>query len=153
LLHEFLIEIHPIGQDHVSKGARVLVVVVGLDGHVLPEGEFRGGGLGVVAVGLAFLRAVDAAEADAFNMVTVQYIDGVAINYSDYSSGEVGRSCIPPCEQGYTLVLLRSYPEPLGQVRFAPVGLSAASLSIGCGFCLDKLSAAQMAQRRSTLRE
>ncbi len=28
LLDEFLIEIHPIGQDHVSKGARVLVVAV-----------------------------------------------------------------------------------------------------------------------------
>jgi hypothetical protein len=101
--------------------------------------------LGLLPIRLALLWAVDPAEADAFNMVTVQYIDGVAVNYPDYSSGEVGRSCIPPCKQGYTLVLLRRYPEPLGQTRFAPVALSAASLSIGCGFCLDKLSAAQMA--------
>ena len=86
-------------------------------------------------------------------MVAVQDFDGVVINYPDYSSGVVGRSRISPCEQGNTLVLLRGYTEPLGQARFAPVGLSAASLSIGCGFCLDKLSAAQMAQRRSTLRE
>jgi alkylhydroperoxidase family enzyme len=74
--------------------------------------------LGLLPIRLALLWAVDPAEADAFNMVTVQYIDGVAVNYPDYSSG---------------------------QARFAPVALSAASLSIGCGFCLDKLSAAQMA--------
>ena len=38
-LDEFLIEVHPIGQDHVPKGAFVLVVAVRLDGDLFPEGE------------------------------------------------------------------------------------------------------------------
>ena len=57
LLDEFLIEIHAIGQEHVSKGACVLVVAVRLDGNLFAKGEVRGGVLGVVAVGLAFLRS------------------------------------------------------------------------------------------------
>jgi hypothetical protein len=79
LLDEFLIEIHPIGQEYIRKGACVLVVAVGLDRNVFTEGEVSGGVLGVVAVGLAFLRAVDSAEADAFSMVAVQNFDGVAV--------------------------------------------------------------------------
>ena len=80
----------PIRQDHVSKGALVLVVAVCLDGDVFPEGEFRGGVLGSLAVGLAFLRAVDATETDAFSMVAVEDFEGVAIEDSDNSSSEVG---------------------------------------------------------------
>ena len=36
-LDEFLIEVHPIRQDHIAKGARVLVVAVGLERDVLSE--------------------------------------------------------------------------------------------------------------------
>ncbi len=39
---------------------------MGLDGDFLPEDEFTGGVLGVVAVGLALLGEVDAAETDTF---------------------------------------------------------------------------------------
>jgi len=39
--------------------------------------------LGVVAIGLPFLRAVDSAEADAFGMVVVQHFDGVAVEDGD----------------------------------------------------------------------
>ena len=39
--------------------------------------------LGVVAVGLAFLRAVDAAEADTFRVVVVQDFEGVAVEAGD----------------------------------------------------------------------
>jgi len=42
------------------------------------------------AVRLAFLVAVDAVEANAFNMVTVQYVEGVAVDHSHNSSGVVG---------------------------------------------------------------
>jgi hypothetical protein len=38
-----LIDVGAIGQDHVSKGALVLVVAVGLDGDIFPEG--KGGGV------------------------------------------------------------------------------------------------------------
>jgi hypothetical protein len=37
LLDEFLIEIHPIGQDHIPDGAPVLVVAVGLECYVFAE--------------------------------------------------------------------------------------------------------------------
>ncbi len=56
-------EVHPIGQDHVSKGALVLVVSIGLDGDFSPKGEVRGGLLGSLAVSGAFFRAVDCAQA------------------------------------------------------------------------------------------
>jgi len=43
LLHEFLIEIHAIRQEHlVSKGAPVLVEAVSLECDFFPEGEFSG---------------------------------------------------------------------------------------------------------------
>ena len=39
--------------------------------------------LGVVAVGLAFLRAVDPAEADAFSAIVMQDFEGVAVEDGD----------------------------------------------------------------------
>ena len=98
LLYEFLIDVHSIQQEHVSKGARVLVLAVGLDGDLFPKGEGRGSVLGVVAVGLALLRAVDAAQTDTFMVLVVQDFDGVAVNYPDYSSDEVG-SCQGSAQQ------------------------------------------------------
>jgi hypothetical protein len=78
-----LIQVDPTQQDHIPKGAPVLVVAVGLDGHVLPKGKDRGGVLGFLAVGLAFLRAVDPAEANAFRVLVVQDFDRVAVEDSD----------------------------------------------------------------------
>jgi len=46
--------------------------------------------LGACAVILALLRAVDAAEADGFSALVVEDFDGVAVDHSDNSSGEVG---------------------------------------------------------------
>ena len=69
-------------------------MTVGLDGDFLPEGEVRGGVLGFLAVGLAFLRAVDAAEADAFGFVVVQDFNGVAVEDRDDGAGKVGESGI-----------------------------------------------------------
>ena len=42
------------------------------------------------AVGLPFLRAVDAAEADALSMVSVQDFNGVAVEDGDNRAGVVG---------------------------------------------------------------
>ena len=64
-------------------------MAVRLDGDFFPKGEGRGRVLGVVAVGLAFLRAVDAAEADAFRVLVVQDFEGVAIEDGDDGAGEV----------------------------------------------------------------
>jgi hypothetical protein len=46
-----------------------------LERDFLPEGEGRGSLLGVVAVRLAFLWAIDAAETDAFSALVVQAIE------------------------------------------------------------------------------
>ena len=61
-----------------------------LDGDLLPEGEVRSGVLGLLAVSLAFIRAVDAAKTDAFSVVTVQNFDSVAVEDGDDRAGEVG---------------------------------------------------------------
>lgn len=64
-------------------------MAVGLNRDFFAKGEVRGGVLGSRAVSLAFLRAVDAAEADAFSMVTVQDFDGVAVEDRDDAAGKV----------------------------------------------------------------
>ena len=89
MLDEFLIEAHPIRLEHIAKGALVLVVTVSLDGDVLPKDEVRGGVLGIVAKGLAFFRAVDATETDAFRALVVQDFESVAVKDSDDGAGEV----------------------------------------------------------------
>ena len=90
MLDEFLIEAHPIRQEHITKGALVLVVTVSLDGDVLPKDEVRGGVLGIVAKGLAFLRAVDAVESDALRALVVQDFESVAVKDSDEGASEIG---------------------------------------------------------------
>ena len=60
---------------------------MGLDGDFLPEGEVRDGVLGVVAVGLALLRAVDPAETDVFGLLVVQNLDRVAVEDGDDGAG------------------------------------------------------------------
>jgi hypothetical protein len=49
----------------------------------LAEAQLRGGLLGPLAVGLAFLRAVDAVEADTFQALIVQDFEGVAVEDED----------------------------------------------------------------------
>lgn len=69
-----------------------------LERDLLPEDQLLGCVLGLLAAGLAFLRAVDPAEADAFSVVIVQNFEGVAVDYPDCSSGEVG-SCQGSAQQ------------------------------------------------------
>ena len=65
----FLIDVGIIGQDHIPNGARVLVLAVGLDRDFLPKGEVRGRVLGLLAVGLALLQAVDATRHGTYGIV------------------------------------------------------------------------------------
>jgi hypothetical protein len=59
-------------------------VTVSLDRNVFAEGESRGGVLGLLAVGLALLRAVDATQTDAFSVAVVQDFNGVDVEDGDY---------------------------------------------------------------------
>jgi len=79
----------PFGQDHLANSAPVLVLAACLKFDFFPKGEIRGGLLRSRAVGLAFLRAVDAVEADALRVVIVQDFDGVAVEDGDDLAGEI----------------------------------------------------------------
>ena len=79
MLDEFLIEVHSIGQEHVGKGAPVLVEAVSLERHILSKNQRCRGLLGIVPKGLALLWAVDAVEADTFGALVVQNFEGVAV--------------------------------------------------------------------------
>jgi hypothetical protein len=83
-----VIDVGPIEQTHIGKGAPVFVLAVGLKRDFLSKGELRGGLLGSRTVGLALLGAVDAAESDTFSAVVVQDLDGVAVENGD--DGVVG---------------------------------------------------------------
>lgn len=79
----------PSTSKHIDNGAPVFVVAVRLKSDCLPEGECRRGLLGSLDVGSAFLRAVDAVQADAFGVVIVQEFESVAVDHTDDLAGEV----------------------------------------------------------------
>jgi len=63
---------------------------VGLEDDISPEDERRRGLLRSVTKGLAFLRAVDATEADTLRVGVVQHFDRVSVEDRDNGAGEVG---------------------------------------------------------------
>ncbi len=63
----------------------------GLKRDFLPKDKCRGGLLRSLAVGLAFLWAVDAVEADAFRVLVMKDFDSVAVKDGDDGAGEVGK--------------------------------------------------------------
>ena len=88
---QLMIDVGAIRQKHIGKGAPILVLAMGLARDLLPIDESSRGLPGLFAEGLAFLRAIDAAEADAFGFVFVQDFDGVAVEDRDDGAGEVRR--------------------------------------------------------------
>ena len=62
---------------------------MGLDRDVFAEGEVSDGVLGACAVILAFLRTVDAAEADGFSALVVEDFDGVTVEDGNDWAGKV----------------------------------------------------------------
>jgi hypothetical protein len=76
-----VIDVGPIGQQHIGKGASRLVASVRLEDDFFPK-HHRGCRLfGLMAVGLALLRAVDAAQADAFRVLVVEDFEGVIVTH------------------------------------------------------------------------
>jgi hypothetical protein len=66
-------------------------VAVRLQDDVLAEDQRRSGLLRSLAVSLAFLWTVDAAEADTFRVLVLQDLDRLAVSYPDYVTAEVRR--------------------------------------------------------------
>ena len=60
-----------------------------LDGDFFDEGEVRGGLLGVLTIGGAFLGAVDIAEADAVRLLVLEDFEGVTVEDEDDGAGVV----------------------------------------------------------------
>jgi hypothetical protein len=67
-----VVDVGAIGQKHITKSAPELVLASGLDDDFFPKGKVRSRLLGSRAVSLAFLWAINAAQADAFSAVAVQ---------------------------------------------------------------------------------
>jgi hypothetical protein len=65
-----------------------------VDRDVLAMDERRRELLGLLAEGLAFLRAVYAAQTDAFRVTIVQDLDGVAVEDGHDGAGEVSEAGI-----------------------------------------------------------
>ena len=86
---QLVIDVSAIGQGHVSKGELVVVEAAGLDHDFLLEAEVRGGVLGALAVGMAFLRAVDAAEVDALGVPVVKNFESIAVEDADHWPGKL----------------------------------------------------------------
>jgi hypothetical protein len=68
----------------------VLVLALALDDDIFSEDERSHRLLRSIAEGLAFFRAVDAAQADAFWAGVVQDFYGIAVEDGDDTTGEVG---------------------------------------------------------------
>ena len=85
-------DVRSIQQEHVSKAAPVLVETVSLERHVYTKNQLRGRLLRSLPVGLAFLRTVYAAQADAFGALVVQDFQGVAVEDVDDLTGETAKT-------------------------------------------------------------
>ncbi len=90
IFNQGVIDVSAIGQDDIPNGALVLIVAVRLERDFFPIDRFRGRLLRSLAVCLALLRTVDAAEANAFCMGIVQDFDRVAVKDGGDGGGEVG---------------------------------------------------------------
>jgi len=70
-----VIDVGPIGQQHIGEGASSLVAAVRLEDDFFSKHHRGRRLLGLMAVRLALLRAVDAAEANTFGVLVVQAIE------------------------------------------------------------------------------
>jgi hypothetical protein len=84
-----VIDVGAIGQTHIGKGTSKLVAAVRLEEDFFPKHHRGGRLLGLMAVGLALLRAVDAAQADAFRVSGVEDFEGIAVEDPDDEAREV----------------------------------------------------------------
>jgi hypothetical protein len=84
-----VIDVGVIGQDHISKVRLYLSRPCAWTVPCFPKAKSEVEGLARLVVGLACLRAVDAAEADTFRVLAVQNIESVAIELGDHRPGKL----------------------------------------------------------------
>jgi len=83
-------DVGAIQQQHIGNRASILVMAEYLERHLCTEHKLRRSLFRVVPVDLAILRAVDAAETDAFRLSIVQEFDGVVVEKCYDRAGEIG---------------------------------------------------------------
>ena len=81
-----MFDIGLLGQDHISNGALVLVVTIGVEGDFFPKGEVRGSLPRSLAEGVVFLWAINAVEADTRRVLVVQDFEDVAVEDASNSA-------------------------------------------------------------------
>ncbi len=74
-----MIDVGVIRQDHIGKRPPILVEAVGPDCHVFPEQKFRRRLLGLLAVDLTLLPAINPPQSNLFSVASVQDFDRVAV--------------------------------------------------------------------------
>ncbi len=84
-----MIDVGPIGQKHIGKGASRLVAAVRLEDDFFPKHHRGRSLLGLMTVRLALLRAVDPAQADAFRVSVVEDFEDIAVEDPDDEAREV----------------------------------------------------------------
>jgi len=87
-----VIDVGPIGKTHIGKDMPRPIAAVCLEEDFFPKHHRGCGLLGLMAVGLALLRAVDAAQADTFRVLLVQDFNGIAVEDGDNEAMIVGDS-------------------------------------------------------------
>ena len=74
-----MIDVGSVGQKHIGEDVSSLVAAVRLENDFFPKNQCGRSLLGLMAVWLALLRAVDAAQTDAFKGSVVEDFEGIAI--------------------------------------------------------------------------
>jgi hypothetical protein len=101
-----VIDLGAIQQTHFGKGAPILVLAKGLEHDFFPIDQGWRSLLGLLAIGVTFLRAVDAAEADTLSPGVVRDFDGVAVALFNLLVKEVKESRRPIEQSRYDFAVI-----------------------------------------------
>jgi len=86
-----VIDVSTIGQTHLGKDASRPVAAVCLEEDFFPQHHLDRRLLGLMAVRLTLLRAVDATQTDTFGVLLVQDVKSIAVKDGDDEDGVICR--------------------------------------------------------------
>ena len=86
-----VVDVSPIGQTYIGKDVPRPIAAVRLEEDSFPKHHFDRRLLGLMAVLLTLLRAVNATQADAFGVLLVQDVKSIAVKDGDDEAGVIRR--------------------------------------------------------------
>jgi hypothetical protein len=95
-----MIDVGPIGQTHIGKDASRPIAAVRLEEDFFPQHQRDRRLLGLMAIRLTLLRAVDPTQTDAFGGLLVQDFKNIAVEDGDDEAGIVASQTKLHDEQG-----------------------------------------------------